>query len=846
MGIMPSLTRTEAATRAALLAVDAYQIDLDLTGDGLAGADRFRSTTTIRFRAAEAGGETFVELKPAALRKARLNGADLDPAALADNRLALPGLATENELVIVAEMAYSRTGEGLHRFTDPADGASYVYAMSFLDDAQRIFACFDQPDLKARFTVRVTADPQWTVVANSAGERTAPGRWEFAPTQRLSTYLIVVAGGPYHGVHAEHAGPEGPIRLGLYCRASLAEHLDRDADELFGITRACLDRFHELFAVAYPFGKYDQLFAPEFNAGAMENPGLVTFQDDYVFRSAVTDVEREERADVIAHEMAHMWFGDLVTMRWWDDLWLNESFAEYLGSRVTAEATRYTDAWTTFAMARKGWGYAADQRPSTHPVAPTDVQDTARALLAFDGISYAKGASALRQLVAWLGDEAFLPALRAHFAAHAFGNATLADLLAAFAAASGRDLGGWADLWLRRAQVNTLRPEVTRDAAGRLIDVAVRQSAPAGYPTLRPHRIGVGLYDEAGALLHRVEADLDPAVDGGRTPIPELVGRAGALLVVNDGDLTFAKARFDPAGLAALPTALPGVRDSLTRAVIWGAVWDTVRDAELPIRDMIDLAALALPAEPLVAVVRDVLTLIGRAAPRFLAPEQHPRADATLAAACAELLARSEPGGSRQLAGARGLVWTTRDHAFLGSWLTGAGVPGGLALDADLRWQVLYRLVALGGAGEQRIAAELATDRSAMGEQWTAKCQAALPHPAAKRRAWELVISDDTRSNRLLEATAEGFWQPGQEELTAEYVPRFFAEAPAMAARRKGWPAERLTALIYPRYAVADSTRKAAADLLGRTDLEPALRRVVVDADDEIGRALAARAQPGW
>jgi aminopeptidase N len=407
---MPSLTRVEATARGAAITAESYEVDLDLTG----GAELFRSHVTIRFRAVP-GVESFAEVKPAKLLAVRLNDDDLDPALLTDNRLPLRGLRERNTLTVEAEMAYSNTGEGLHRFVDPADGETYLYAMSFLDDVQRIFAAFDQPDLKASFTLTVTAPAEWTVAANEQVVATPrPGRWEFAPTRPLSTYLFTLIAGPYHVRRDEHDG----IPLAVYCRRSLAEHLDADAEEIFTVTKQSFDRFHELFTEHYPFGKYDQAFVPEFNAGAMENPGLVTFRDDLVFRSAVTDTERERRASTIAHEMAHMWFGDLVTMRWWDDLWLNESFADYLGTRVTAEATRFDRAWTTFALRRKAWGYAADQRPSTHPVAPHEVVDAAEGLLNFDGISYAKGASVLRQLVAWLGDEPFLAGLNRHFATH--------------------------------------------------------------------------------------------------------------------------------------------------------------------------------------------------------------------------------------------------------------------------------------------------------------------------------------------------------------------------------------------------------------------------------------------
>ncbi|MEU4570085.1 aminopeptidase N [Micromonospora sp. NPDC023956] len=830
---MPSLSRVEATARGALITVESYQVDLDLTGDG----DRFHSHVTITFRATP-GTETFVEVKPAQLVGVRLNDRDLDPDLLVDDRLPLAGLAAVNTLTVEAEMAYSNTGEGMHRFVDPVDGETYLYAMSFLDDVQRIFAAFDQPDLKAPVTLSVTAPPEWTVAANGPLAATPePGRWEFAPTAPLATYFFSLIAGPYHVRRTEHDG----IPLGLYCRRSLAAHLDADAEEIFTVTRQCLDRFHQLFAERYPFGKYDQAFVPEFNAGAMENPGLVTIRDDYVFRSAVTDSQRELRATTIAHEMAHMWFGDLVTMRWWDDLWLNESFAEYLGVRVTAEATRFDQAWTTFALRRKAWGYAADQRPSTHPVAPEEVTDAAEGLLNFDGISYAKGASVLRQLVAWLGDEAFLAGLNAHFAAHRFGNATLADLLASLGAASGRDLTAWAERWLRRPQVNTLRAEVGLDADGRYTQVAIVQSAPETHPVLRPHRIGVGLYSADGTVQRR-EVDLDPDTDGGRTVLPELTGQPAArLLLPNDGDLTFAKVRLDSASADTVPLVLPGLADPLARALLWGESLHAAIDGERPVSAVVELIAAALPAESEVIIVEDVLALIRPLINRYLEPAARDAALAEVAGACQRLLAGAPAGGSLQLAAAQGLIATSTDTVLLGGWLAGSGVPEGLTVDVDLRWAVLGRLVVLGAAGEAEIAAEAATDPSATGAVEAARCRAALPDPAAKGRAWEIVVRDTGLSNRLVEAAAEGFWQPEQADLTAPYVARYFAEMPAAATLRTPWVAADVAKAAYPRYAVDPATRELAATLLSRNDITPELRRAVTDADDDLRRALVAR-----
>ncbi|SCG61359.1 aminopeptidase N [Micromonospora zamorensis] len=830
---MPSLTRVEATARGAAITVESYQVDLDLTG----GTELFRSRVEIRFRAT-AGTATFAEVKPAKLLGVRLNDRDLDPGLLTDNRLPLDDLLADNTLVVEAEMAYSRTGEGMHRFVDPADGETYLYAMSFLDNVQRIFAAFDQPDLKAPFTLSVTAPPEWTVSGNAeVAANPAPGRWEFAPTAPLATYFFSLIAGPYHVRRAEHDG----VPLGIYCRRSLAEHLDADAEEIFTVTRQCLDRFHQLFTERYPFGKYDQAFVPEFNAGAMENPGIVTFRDDYVFRSAVTDSQRELRATTIAHEMAHMWFGDLVTMRWWDDLWLNESFAEYLGTRVTAEATRFDQAWTTFAMRRKAWGYAADQRPSTHPVAPDEVADTDEGLLNFDGISYAKGASVLRQLVAWLGDEAFLAGLNAHFAAHRFGNATLDDLLASLSIASGRDLSGWAELWLRRPQVNTLRAEVAVDADGHYAEVAVVQTAPAPHKVLRPHRIGVGRYSMDGTV-ERDEVDIDPAADGARTVLGELTGAPAArLLLLNDGDLSFAKVRLDPASADAVPLVLPGLTDPLARAVLWSEALDAATDGERPVTGLVELMVAALPAETEVIIAEDVLTLSRSLIDRYLDPLARSTALARVAGACQRLLDGAQAGESLQLAAARGWIAATTDADLLVGWLAGRDVPSGLKVDAELRWAVLRRLVVLGAAGEAEIAIEAAADNSSTGAERAARCRAALPDPAAKQAAWEIIVRDTELSSRPLEATAEGFWQPEQAELTAAYIDRYFADMPAAARRRTPWTADRVAALAFPRYAVAQPTREAAAALLARDDLTPGLRRVVTDADDDLRRALVAR-----
>jgi len=828
MMVVMSLTRAEAADRAATVDVHEYEVHLDVTAEG----ETFGSRAVVRFDA-RPGSSTFLEFEPVSVESMTLNGVEVPASAASAGRLRLDGLASRNELVVSATMRYSNTGEGLHKYVDPADGNVYLYQHLFINNAGRVLPAFDQPDMKASFKVSVSAPAHWTVAANGLLRSSSGGLWEFEATKPISTYLASLFAGPFHAVTDEHDG----IPLALYVRAALGEHLDAQAEELFTITKQCLDRYHEMFDIRYPFGHYQQAFAPEFNFGAMEYPGLVIFRDEMIYRSAVTESQREGRANVIAHEMAHMWFGDLVTMAWWDDLWLNESFAEYLGTRVAAEATRFKGTWTTFAMQRKAWGLRADQHPSTHPVAPVSVADTDEALMNFDGISYAKGAATLKQLVAWVGDEAFRAGLNAHFAAHAYGNATLADLLAQLAKASGRDLSAWAEVWLRRPQVNTLRFVAGEDGSA----AAVVQTAPEDYPTLRPHKIGIGQYERGpdGTVSRRslIEAEIAAVA---RTEIPDISGKSD-LVLLNDGDLTYAKIRLDEASNAAVPTLLPLIGDSLARAVLWAATLDAVVDGERPVAELVTLVLAALPVETEVVIVEDVLRATRSLVDRYSTPETRPAALELVAQAADRLLAVSEPGGSRQLAAARGFIGATVEVARLRDWLAGSGVPDGLAIDADLRWLILYRQVVLGAAGPAEIDAEFLRDRSATGEQWAVRCRAAVPDASAKAAAWRSVIEDVSLSNRLVEMTASGFWQPEQLDLLAPYVPRYFAEMPAMMRLRSGMSAERTAGLAYPEVVVGPETRRLAAELLAREDLEPILRRIVRDHDDDMRKALAAR-----
>ncbi|MFJ1565011.1 aminopeptidase N [Streptomyces erythrochromogenes] len=838
MGPMSALKRNEAQLRAQLLDVHHYAVTLDLTGDD----DTFDSTTVIRFTA-RTSGDTFVELKPDILRSVTLDGNPLDPAALEDNRLPLTGLTQgPHELHLDTRMRYSRTGEGLHRFTDPADGHTYVYSQMFLDDVQRVFPAFDQPDLKAVFEFTVTAPADWTVLANGITTRLADrdtdgaGIWQSAPTPVISTYLAAVAAGPWHSVTTEHAG----LPFGIHCRQSLAPHMDADADEILSITKACFDRYQVKFTEPYPFDSYDQAFVPEFNAGAMENPGLVTFRDEFIYRSAVTDTERQSRAMVIAHEMAHMWFGDLVTLAWFDDIWLNESFAEYMGYQTLTEATRFTDTWTDFGVTRKPWGYDADQRPSTHPVAPApdDVPDTASALLNFDGISYAKGASALRQLVAWLGEKDFLAGINTHFARHKFANASLADFIDSLAAHTERDVRGWADAWLRTTGIDTLTPRI-EDPEG-----TNGWTLTVDHDGNRPHHIAVGVYDRDpvdGRILELRELlDLD-------VPSDEIISAGGArpvLLLLNDADLTYTKVRLDETSLETVLRGLSGIPEALTRAVVWNCLRDMVRDGELDPQDFLATAGAHLPEEHDLAIVQGVLTFArNEVAVRYVAPEDRTAALATLTGIARDLLRRTEDGSEpgMRLTAVRTLIGSATQPDTIAAWLADDTVPGGPALDPELRWRILGRLAVLGAVGESEIDAALAADPSATGEEGAARCRAALPTPEAKAAAWDRLFHDDSLSNYLFSATAQGFWQPEQADLTAEYVTRYYPEAVALGARRGPAIGEAAGRYAFPAHAVDEANLKAGQACLADPDVIPLLRRKLVDQLDDLARALRVR-----
>ncbi|MGW2570306.1 aminopeptidase N [Streptomyces sp. NPDC001537] len=850
-----NLTRDEARERAALLSVDGYEVSLDLrtaVGDPDGDGPRtFRSVTTIRFRSNEPGAATFADLIAPSVTSVSLNGRDLDPGQVFDgSRILLEDLAAENELVVDAQCAYSRTGEGLHRFVDPEDGEVYLYTQYEPADSRRVFAGFEQPDLKAPFRFEVRAPEGWTVWSNGVGEQ-ADGVWRFAETKPISTYITCVVAGPYHYVTDSYErtfedGTRLEIPLGALCRKGLAPYFD--SDDVFLVTKQGLDFFHDHFDYPYPFGKYDQAFVPEYNLGAMENPGLVTFREEFIFRGKVTRASYEGRANVILHEMAHMWFGDLVTMVWWDDLWLKESFADFMGTFANVGATRFTDAWITFANRRKAWAYRADQLPSTHPIT-ADIRDLQDAKLNFDGITYAKGASVLKQLVAYVGQDAFLEGARRYFKRNAYGNTRLGDLLSVLEETSGRDMASWARKWLQTAGVNSLTPQVLLDAEGRVDELAVLQEAAESHPELRPHRVAVGLYRRTGEGALERYARVEVDVDGPRTVVAELAGaEAPELVLVNDDDLTYCKIRFDDTSLATLREHLGSVTDPLARALCWSALWNLTRDALLPAADFVDLVTRFARRESDIGVLQMLHAWANSALVHYAAPAWRPTGERLLVEVALRDLRAAEPGSEQQLAWARFLATVAAgpdELALLRGLLDGTEKVDGLEVDQELRWAFLEPLAAHGAADETVLAAELARDDTASGKRHQVRCLAARPSEAVKAQAWAQVVESDALSNALVEATIAGFAQPSQRELIAPYAPKYFAVIERVWRERSiqiGMDVVRGLFPSYPTEQGAQATLDAADAWLGaHEDAAPALRRLVLEARDDLARALRAQ-----
>lgn len=847
-----NLTREEAQQRAALLSVDSYEIDLDLSGAQEGGT--YRSVTTVRFAVAENGADSFIDLVAPTVHEVTLNGDALDPAEVfTDSRIALPGLLEgPNILRVVADCAYTNTGEGLHRFVDPVDDQAYLYTQFEVPDARRVFASFEQPDLKATFQFTVKAPTGWTVISNSPTPEPKDDTWVFEPTPRISTYITALIVGPYHSVHSVYEKDGQSVPLGIYCRPSLAEFLDSDA--IFEVTRQGFDWFQEKFDYAYPFKKYDQLFVPEFNAGAMENAGAVTIRDQYVFRSKVTDAAYETRAETILHELAHMWFGDLVTMEWWNDLWLNESFATYtsIACQAYAPGSRWPHSWTTFANSMKTWAYRQDQLPSTHPIM-AEIRDLDDVLVNFDGITYAKGASVLKQLVAYVGMDEFFRGVQAYFKAHAYGNTRLSDLLGALEETSGRDLKAWSKAWLETAGINILRPEIETDEDGVITSFAIRQEAPdlptgaKGVPTLRPHRIAVGLYeldDASGKLVRDERVELD--VDGELTAVPQLVGkRRPAVVLLNDDDLSYAKVRLDEQSLAFVTEHLGDFESSLPRALCWASAWDMTRDAELATRDYLSLVLSGIGKESDIGVVQSLHRQVKLAIELYADPSAREAlltrwTDATLAH-----LRAAEAASDHQLAWARAFAATARTPEqldLLQALLEGTQTIEGLAVDTELRWSFVQRLAAVGRYDEAEIAGEYERDRTAAGERHAATARAARPTPEAKAEAWASVIDSDKLPNAVQEAVIGGFVQTDQRELLAPYTDKYFAVVKEIWDSRSHEMAQQIAIGLYPTVQVSAETLTKTDTWLVSAEPNAALRRLVSESRAGVERALKAQA----
>jgi aminopeptidase N len=853
-----NLTRVEAAERAAIVSTESYDVTLDLTK----GDETFLSTTTVRFTATP-GSSTFIDAITRSVHTVTLNGRELDPARVSDGvRIRLEELAEHNELTVVADAAYTNTGEGLHRFVDPVDDEVYLYSQFEVPDSRRVFAVFEQPDLKAVFTFTVVAPSKWVVVSNSpvastaqnapaAGSGSGDGAttWVFEPTTILSSYLTAIIAGPYVSEHSELTSSDGRvIPLGVYARKSLAEYLD--ADYIFEKTRQGFAFYEERFDYPYPFAKYDQLFVPEFNAGAMENAGAITFTETYVFRSKVTDAIKERRVVTVLHELAHMWFGDLVTMKWWNDLWLNESFAEYASTLATAEATEWTEAWTTFAAMEKSWAYRQDQLPSTHPIVATinDLQDVQ---VNFDGITYAKGASVLKQLVAWVGQDDFLAGVASYFKKHRFGNTELKDLLAELEATSGRDLTSWSKLWLETAGVNTLRPQLLTDEGGVITSFAVLQTAAPDHATIRPHRMAIGFYNlrvsDGGkrSLVreHRIELD----VDGERTEVPELVGlKRPDLVLINDDDLAYAKIRLDEASLKVAIEHLSTIQSPLARSLVWGSVWDATRDAETRPSDYVRLVLNNIASETESTTIRTTLNQLLLTVTAYVAPDRQTAAAEEAASALWRLAQDAAPGSDAQFQFVKffAALASTEEHMRVVAALRdGSATLDGLDIDTDLGWELLIALVAGGNAGNAEIDEELASDNTATGQQSAAHARAAIPTAEGKAAAWASVFDSDKLPNTIVRTTALGFQRAADPSILEPFVEPYFEALQSVWSSRTYKIAEYLVAGMYPA-PLANRELSEATEAWLRANPEPAaLRRLVSENLAGVERALAVQAR---
>ncbi|MEE9297868.1 MAG: aminopeptidase N [Acidimicrobiia bacterium] len=823
------LTRTEAETRAGAVSGVRYVLHLELER----GAKSFRGDVTIGFE--HHGGDTFIEWLGGHIERMSVNGEIVEPDWDGE-RISLPAssLQPQNEIHIGYERPFDHTGEGFHRFVDPEDGAEYLYTQFEPYSAHRVFPCFDQPDLKATYAVSVTAPTEWAIVTagreidaeDLPGDRT---RRVYAEEGLFSTYLLAICAGDYVGVFDEHHG----IPLGLYTRASNAEHLD--AEPLFDLTKRGMDFFSGLFSEPYPFGKYDQLFVPEFNWGGMENVAAVTYTDTVVFKEPPTEDQIVRRAEYFMHELAHMWFGDLVTLKWWNDLWLNESFASYVAYLALEE--EYPHIWQDFNYRMKLWAYREDQRLTTHRIAD-DIDNTDETFLNFDGITYGKGAAVLKQLVRSIGRDGFRDGLRTYFRRHRLGNATLADFLAALQEGSGVDLVGWAARWLRTPSLNTLSVK-WEETEGRVTAMKLEQSAPDDHPHLRPHALAIALLDDEGTM-HTIDAAIDDELE---SPVDGVEGfRAPVFVYPNQGDHAFAKIALDPRSVAWARSNLASISEPLLRQQVWASLWEMVRDRQLSSLEYLEAVRTALPAERSLFVVQMVTATARGAVARYVPEHKIDTESSSLVNAASLAIDEAPPGDLRVLWGRAliGLAATPEDA------IRAAGLvddpPDGLAVDQDMRWSVAVRWVALDLEGSsERLAAERERDPSDRGDRAMAAAEAARPDAAAKEEVWTRLHQSGYSSLHLALAAAGGFWRRTQRAIVEPFVPRFFDGLPALFDDWEQEAAKNYYATFFPSYRIEDSTLDLVDGVLGVDEIGPMLRRQLIESADDVRRALACR-----
>lgn len=837
-----NLTRTEAEERARLISVHSYEVDLKLTAD----SKTFSSKTRVQFSATK-GAHSFIDASAEEIHLIELNGEILPTSHFENHRIQLPNLDTDNSLVIEGTFAFTNSGEGLHRFVDPVDGETYLYSQFEVPDSRRVFAVFEQPDLKATFTFNVSAPNHWTVTSNSlTPEQVEIGdgfaQWKFPPSAKISSYITAIIAGPYVSWTDKLISSDGrEIPLGVFCRKSLEQYMD--ADYIFEKTKQGFEFYENLFDYPYPFSKYDQLFVPEFNAGAMENAGAVTFVENYVFRSKVTDATRERRVVTILHELAHMWFGDLVTMRWWNDLWLNESFAEYASTLATVEATEWSGGWTTFSSLEKNWAYRQDQLPSTHPIV-AEIRDLEDVQVNFDGITYAKGASVLKQLVAYVGKEQFFAGIANYFKKHQFGNTVLTDLLAELESTSGRDLTQWSKLWLETAGVNTLSSELSMNELGEIESFEIRQSATEEHPTIRPHRLGIGMYSGEHKITREDYFELD--ISEPTTQISELSGKKHpGLILVNDEDLAYAKVRLDRASREFAISRLSDFEDPLARSVIWTSIWDSARDAEIKISEFIDLVLNNIQSETESTTLLTLIRQLNTSVTLYLPANLREKTSSAAAQRFIDLSTEVASGSDLQFQLVKGAATlATGDQV---SWLKGLldgsiQLPG-LQMDTDLRWEILAGLATLGELSVDSLDLELQRDNTASGQKAHALAKAAIPDEKNKAQVWEELVEQDNMSNSILESASRGFTRVSDAEVLAPYVDKYLKSAERIWEEKSFSIAEYLLLNLYPIELANQELRDKTAELMTKQSIQdkPALRRILIEHLANLDRALACQ-----